>query len=546
MSTQRKLVSIASAFALVAAIGGSALAQQSKDNQKCVNAINKDTGKVGATQGKENSSCVKAGTKGAVTAGCPTADLKGKVGKTSTKTTSDEAKSCGAGAPFGYTSAAQGNSAMQGSELDLLADTFGSTDLSAVISTDKVIGKCQAGVNKDLEKVAVTYAKAFSSCKKAALKAGATSVNALTACIGDDPKLKVSKTVTKLGADITKNCSAVTIATAFPGVCSASTAATLGACLAARAKCQMCEGLAGTDNLNADCDLEDNGAADGSCVIPVHLCTLDTTPSTDSQIQIHLESLPVPLAFGLSGSLNIGGEGSQAVCEVNNLNPISIPAIGFVCITPGAGCAPGHRDCNGGDALGVDVQSDGNIGSCTGNSDCAAQCAASCGAGKTSAGACTGFCSAGAQGACADDMACLPNDGACNGDDPVSTPNVCQCTCTNENAFGASAAGDIQCQLSSHLVVETAAPCDGTDVSINVGDSCIPVSTQRAVGKITNSNYGTGTVPPAPNVNDQTGAEISCAALDSSTTTGLVGVGAVNFFGSALGDLSVGLKATCQ
>jgi hypothetical protein len=92
-----------------------------------------------------------------------------------------------------------------------------------------------------------------------------------------------------------------------------------------------------------------------------------------------------------------------------------------------------------------------------------------------------------------------------------------------------------------------------------VGNACIPLSTQRAFGRISDGNFVPGsTVPSAGTIcappgmpdgsfcNDQSGSPIPCATLDASTTTGLVGVGVVNFFGSTIGDLTVGLKATCQ
>jgi len=84
-------------------------------------------------------------------------------------------------------------------------------------------------------------------------------------------------------------------------------------------------------------------------------------------------------------------------------------------------------------------------------------------------------------------------------------------------------------------------------VTIAIGETCIPVTTQRATGLISDANFTPGSfVPAPPNVNDQSGTGLDCATFDTSTTTGLSGVGAVNFFGSALGDLSVGLRATCQ
>jgi hypothetical protein len=47
-------------------------------------------------------------------------------------------------------------------------------------------------------------------------------------------------------------------------------------------------------------------------------------------------------------------------------------------------------------------------------------------------------------------------------------------------------------------------------------------------------------------VNDNKGAHVSCSAMDAGQLKGISGVGAVNFFGSALGDIAVGLVSTCQ
>jgi hypothetical protein len=285
--------------------------------------------------------------------------------------------------------------------------------------------------------------------------------------------------------------------------------------------------------------------------ITEHKCVLAASPA--SQIQIHIAALPVPLVFGISGALDIGAGGDAATCDIQNLDPISIPAIGVVCISPSSGCEEGTRFCGPGDGppLGVDVQSDGNIGACSGNAECATACDTHCGglgAVQFDSG-CTGYCSGETPQACTNDADCLPDNGACNGPDPVQAGqrDICQCTCLDSAAHGASAAGDLQCNLGSNLVVESAAPCNGTDVTIAIGETCIPVTTQRATGLITDANFSPGsTVPAPPNVNDQSGTALACETLDTSTTTGLSGVGAVNFFGSALGDLSVGLRATCQ
>ena len=82
MSTAKKLVSVTGAVILLSS--GVAFGQaQSKNQQGCVNALNKDGAKVGATQGKENTGCIKNAGKagGSGAQACLTSDIKGKAAK---------------------------------------------------------------------------------------------------------------------------------------------------------------------------------------------------------------------------------------------------------------------------------------------------------------------------------------------------------------------------------------------------------------------------------------------------------------------------------
>lgn len=147
-------------------------------------------------------------------------------------------------------------------------------------------------------------------------------------------------------------------------------------------------------------------------------------------------------------------------------------------------------------------------------------------------------------------------NGSCNGPNPVgANGNICQCTCLDAAAHGPSAAGDLRCNLGANLLFEVGLPCDGTDPFADFGSVCIPFTTQRATALVSDANFnspgcpGGGPpcyVPAPPQVNDQSGSPLACSVLDGSTTTGLVAVGATNFFGTNLGDVSVGLKTTCQ
>jgi hypothetical protein len=347
------------------------------------------------------------------------------------------------------------------------------------------------------------------------------------------------------------------------------------------------------DRMNVDCDLFDDAIANGSCLAPVpvlHKCTLlSSNPpiSSASRIDLYTEGAGI-LHVRLIGSLDIGANGPYASCSIQSLNPVNIIGIGFVCISPGSTCPVGTRYCGPGGAgtgpwLGIDSQSDGIAGGpCSANTTCATTCAsaAQCGSvSNTLTAACTGYCTGTTpvNMACSSDNQCLlATNGSCNGGDPVnnppnSLPNICQCSCIDTSAHGPSDPGDFQCNLGSNIVVETGSPCDGTDILVSVGNTCIPFTSERATGLITQSNINAGktctggfcdnspttactsaadcpdsVVPVPPNVNDQTGVPLACATVDMSTTTGIVGVGAVNFFGSALGDLSVALRSQCM
>jgi hypothetical protein len=281
------------------------------------------------------------------------------------------------------------------------------------------------------------------------------------------------------------------------------------------------------------------------------------SPPEASKLQLFLAALGgTPLQFGLSGSAEIDCGAPQAdgsrecSCNIQQIDPIGIPSIGTVCITKSQqACAPGKLACNGGDPLGITLNANGNIGACTGNTDCTAQCDTFCaaqGLGVQATSGCTGFCSAGAMGSCNLDADCLvePNAGACNGPDPVGAhAGICQCQCVDGAAGAAARPGELQCNLASNLVVETAAPCGDGDVTINVGSTCVALTTATASTLITNANFSSVMVPTTGALSN-TGQVVTCDALRNSAD-GMNIRGVVDFFGSALGDLVSGLFTNC-
>lgn len=266
------------ALVLVTCTAASAL---TKDEIKCVAALNKDGAAVGQTQGKENLACLKAAGKADLTGtaeACLTADAKGKVAKKTEKTTADEAKLCGDAPDFAYTSAATVNTVARQAELDLVEDVFG-PDLDAAVAscaTSAKACKCQNAVLGSVEKLAKAERAAFLKCKKVAL-ATADGAEDVAACVVDvataksiaaerQPGGKIAKESLKLAGAITKKCDAPMVTGgAFPGACTGLTGSTLHACLDARIACRVCESLGAADGLVVDCDAFDDGVDNASC-----------------------------------------------------------------------------------------------------------------------------------------------------------------------------------------------------------------------------------------------------------------------------------------
>jgi hypothetical protein len=230
---------------------------------------------------------------------------------------------------------------------------------------------------------------------------------------------------------------------------------------------------------------------------------------------------------------------------------LSIAGLFWACVKPAisASCPTGEMDCDGGNQLGLDMEGNRNIGACTSNATCNTSCAAFCAPDAVFTAQCEGFCTAGAQMACTTDAQCgAASQGSCNGPDGVGLGNICDCTCLNDATGGASDAGDLACQLAFNLTVESipgnGMACDGADVTINVGDTCAPLSTQSATAILNNGNNGGAMFPPGGFA--ASGTPVGCAAFATSDTSAGALVGSAMFYASTIGDINTQLTVNCQ
>jgi hypothetical protein len=384
MSMQFRLMSTMTAATLALMVGSSAFGQvQLKGQVKCINTLNKDIGKTAATAGKNNSGCIKS----APSATCVTQDGGGKVAATITKAGGDETKNAclGANAPnFDYSAAGTGTNSTNATgaagaaltaEVNLFSDTYGGTNTS-VISSNKADLKCQAAVTKDLEKSMATRWKSLEACKKTAVATATNNASTITCVQNTSSDPKVQAVVTKLGADIGKDCGApVVIATDFPGGCSGSTTGNLNTCLDGKAACRFCQAMNSIDNLGMDCTTM---GCPPVCAISAAGRYTETTGPGELKVST-FAAFPFP-----AGSVTTQDVSApNANCVSNTVIPypgglttpvFCVPALGYTVEVVQTGCGVGVIDSDGGSDLTVDEKGDTSFtsGGCAAGQSCAA------------------------------------------------------------------------------------------------------------------------------------------------------------------------------
>ncbi len=343
----RTLVLTATLLSLISLPFGNAIAELSKDEQNCINALNKRGRLLTKTIALDVNNCVKDFAKGKIGSAdaCAFSDPKDKVQKARDNTIKDWDKKCvGKGVAPPSIGPSDPNSIIAESETkesNIVTRLFGTLDGSIKTeATDKFESKCQQTILKDALKCQDFKLLEFLNCKKFALKANKAPVLAgiMTAqelqdeCLGTgtngqpDAKQKIAKACNLPGAkpdkirkDLDKKCVGkdVVLASAFGGgecAAAAGSIEDMANCIDAIVECEVCEYLNTIDNLSRDCDLFDNGTADGSC----------------ADVVVIPEECPTQLAFttGLPGG-NCGRINDAADGTGNDLDPFPVDPNGI-------------------------------------------------------------------------------------------------------------------------------------------------------------------------------------------------------------------------
>ncbi len=275
-------ITVTLAAIAMAGIGDARAEQLTKDQQKCVRALNKGMTKVDAAVAKQIAGCLKNHSSGkplsksdptlVTLEDCAVADEKGKIGKATQKTIADFQKACvgldkggvSRFPPYAATDDSTVNGAATTKAVELSHDIFGADLDSGVLLTaltDKAGAKCQQRVWKAATKCQSTRLKEFTSCAKAAFKSGLVdSAEELeNQCQGGvdapqpDEKGKIAKAC--LGADggigrsVSKCNEGLDLDSLLPG-CAAEAHAD---CVAEEVAIDVCQLINQADGLTRDC-----------------------------------------------------------------------------------------------------------------------------------------------------------------------------------------------------------------------------------------------------------------------------------------------------
>ncbi len=286
--------------------------QQSTTQQRCITGVNAATRNVARAQGKSNGLCLKVPNPATIES-CLSGDPKGLVEKALTKLENAVASKCTTPPDFGVTSAAAAGASASGHDIGLFRDLFG--DLSQAMSngaSDPSVAVCQRGGQKAYESMFQAQLKEFALCKKERLASGAiTSRASLAECLDvmrTDARFRIGRKQAKL-FDVFDRCGTPARQAAFPGRCLSPYVSN---CFQIVSLCRACLLLSQADDLDASCDLVDDGVANVSCgcgngvvepgeecddgnffegdccssgctVEPAHPCTDDRNACTDDQ-----------------------------------------------------------------------------------------------------------------------------------------------------------------------------------------------------------------------------------------------------------------------
>jgi hypothetical protein len=230
--------------------------------------MNASAARVARAQATTATDCLDLGFRDALPPGldaqtCLTADLRGRMAQAAGATARVEGASCGTPPDFGFAGAASAIPAAAEASRNVIADVFG-PDLGAVPPFGPT---CQTSMTRGLRNLMAAGLKEFLLCKKRGLRSGeiasAAGLEACMAALDSGPSRRILAALDGIERDLGRWCAFFDVHDYFPGRCVHH--GDLVSCVDDRVRCRACEMLNATDGIQADCELIDDGLANGSC-----------------------------------------------------------------------------------------------------------------------------------------------------------------------------------------------------------------------------------------------------------------------------------------
>lgn len=254
---------------------------QSSEQQYCINAMNKDGGRVAERSSRTYSRCfsdAESNKLGSATvAECHGADARGDIDSAIVRLIQSEEEDCTNDPPsFGYVGSSRIADVATAKVVDFTNDVFGAAvgpDFAGLTTQER---RCRHVIGRSLYRMIQMRLREFRECKKNGLGTGAISsrdgiANCIETVLGSAVDL-IERTYDKIDRQVLDRCNGLDLAELFPGVsCSGSSLATLARCIDDRADCNTCQLLASLDGVEGetDCDLADDGLSNSSCIAPL-------------------------------------------------------------------------------------------------------------------------------------------------------------------------------------------------------------------------------------------------------------------------------------
>jgi hypothetical protein len=306
-------------ISVVGLLAATAVANAAGPTASCLNEVGKGLERVAKMQGKEAARCVKNAGRGRLAPGeslqsCLGADSRSKVARQEVRLDSAISRRCSDRPPFGLTSAFWTASAARHGAIGTTLDLFGK-DPNAAVRLDSIGAKCQRNITRDMAKLHDAMLAAVGFCRKAGVSAGTiTSREELSSCLFEvdtDTRGRVARAQARLDKQLAGSCSGLDTSAVFPGACTAAT--DTGTCLAERTRCQVCKTIVDGHEVQAECDIFDDGLANLSCDVEV------------PQVFVNLRALPpTGREFHVAKSdpcASDGNDGLAATCTAGGVGP---------------------------------------------------------------------------------------------------------------------------------------------------------------------------------------------------------------------------------